>query len=222
MECCGKPIHAWEMFRVEKEWLPLDLRCFIVGENPGFDTSPYFYDENRAVSVRTILLQELYQRGNISSPSLPAFRAAGFLFDHGIRCYLPNGDVKAERRLARRYASPRCAAAKHLKPWIQRASTIWIMGYIARNAVTSVCSELPKDVGKISRAPYPRQIPEAPRFFVSRYVTRAPRKEVEMIFREFSSLLKSMPNYPRTADPQHRFLTGRAFYSQGVPSGHNK
>jgi hypothetical protein len=196
MKCCGKPIHAWEKFRVEKEWAPTDLRCFIVGENPGSADSAYFYDENRAVPVRTILLRELHQRGDISAPSLPAFRGAGFLFDHGIRCYLPNGEVKAEARLARRYASARCAAAEHLKPWIQRAPAIWVMGYIARNAVTSVCSELPKDARKISRDPYPRQIPEAPRFFVSRYVTRAPRKEVMMIFREFSSFLKSMANQP--------------------------
>jgi hypothetical protein len=146
--------------------------------------------------VRTILLRELHRRNEISAPSLAAFRASGFLFDHGIRCYLPNGEVKAEAQLARRYASSRCAAAEHLRPWVQSAPAIWVMGYIARNAVTAVCSELPKDARKISRDPYPRQIPEAPRFFVSRYVTRAPQKELIIIFREFSSFLKSMANQP--------------------------
>lgn len=192
MQCCCKRLHAWEKFRVEEDWAPSDLRCFIVGENPGSAKSAYFYDEGRAVPVRTILLRELHQRGDISAPSLPAFCAAGFLFDHGIRCHLSDGEVKAERRLARRYASDRCAAAEHLKPWIHRAPAVWVMGYIARNAVTSICSELPKDSREISREPYPRRIPDAPRFFVSRYVTRAPWKEVSAIFREFSSFLRPL------------------------------
>jgi hypothetical protein len=196
MKCCGKSIHAWEKFRVEQEWAPTDLQCFIVGENPGSVNSAYFYDESRGVPVRTILLRELHQRGDISEPSLAAFRSAGFLFDHGIRCYLPNGEIKAEAGLARRYASVRCAAAEHLKSWIQGAQAIWVMGYIARNAVASVCSELPKDARKISRDPYPGQISEGSRFFVSRYVTRTPRKEVVMIFREFSCFLKSMAKQP--------------------------
>lgn len=196
MQCCCNGLHAWEKFRVEEEWVPTNLRCFIVGENPGSAKSAYFYDERRAVPVRTILLRELHQRGDISAPSLAAFCAVGFLFDHGIRCHLPDGEVKAERRLARHNASNRCAAAEHLKPWVQRASAVWVMGYIARNAVTAICCEFPKDSNKISREPYPRRIPDAPRFFVSRYVTRAPRKEMAAIFREFSSFLRPLTNQP--------------------------
>ncbi len=174
--------------------MPTDLRCFVVGENPGSADSPYFYDARRAVAVRTIVLRELQRRGHITAPTLEAFRAAGFLFDHGIRCHLSEGDIKAEARLARRYASPRCAGAHHLKPWIERARAVWVMGYIARNAVTAICSDLPKDARKISGSPYPRQVPEAPRFFVSRYVTRAPRKEVTLIFRRLDSFVKALAN----------------------------
>jgi hypothetical protein len=38
----------------------------------------------------------------------------------------------------------------------------------------------------------PRQIPEAPRFFVSRYVTRAPRKQVALIFERLDSFLNAL------------------------------
>ena len=68
------------------------------------------------------------------------------------------------------------------------------MGYIARNAVTAVCAELPMDPRKISHDPYPGQVPEAPRFFVSRYVTRAPRKQVAVIFERLDSFLNAQAN----------------------------
>ena len=194
MKCCGERLHAWERFRVEEEWVPDDLRCFVVGENPGSADSVYFYDASKAAPVRTIVLRELHTQGHINAPTLAAFRASGFLFDHGIRCHLSDGDIKAEARLARRYASPRCAAADHLKPWIDHAPAVWVMGYIARNAVTMICPELAKDARRISRDPYPRQVPEAPRFFLSRYVTRAPRKEVVVIFRRLDSFLKALAN----------------------------
>lgn len=196
MKCCGERLHAWERFHVDQEWVPADLRCFVVGESPGSAESAYFYDASRAVAVRTIVLRELHAHDRINAPTLEAFRAAGFLFDHGIRCHLSDGDVKREARLARRYASPRCAAADHLKPWIGCAPAVWVMGYIARNAATAICPELPKDARKISRDPYPRQIPEAPRFFLSRYVTRAPRKEVAVIFQRLDSFLKALENAP--------------------------
>ncbi len=96
MKCCGERLHAWEQFRVEEKWAPTDLRCFIVGENPGFADSAYFYDESRAVPVRTILLRELHKQSRLNAPNLAAFRAAGFLFDHGIRCHLSDGEVKVE------------------------------------------------------------------------------------------------------------------------------
>jgi hypothetical protein len=68
------------------------------------------------------------------------------------------------------------------------------MGYVARNAVSAPRSELPRNYGDISRAPYPGQSREARRFFVSRYLTRAPREEVALIFREFEGF------WNRTAD----------------------
>jgi len=189
MTCCGERQHAWDRFRVEEQWAPGDLRCFVVGENPGDLESAYFYDPTRAVSVRTIVLRELHALGQISAPNLAAFRSGGFLFDHGIRCHLSDDEVKAEARLARRYASPRCADAKHLPPLVARATAVWVMGYIARNAVAAAYSEFPRDQRKISREPYPRQVPGAPRFFVSRYVTRAPRNQVAEIFAGLDSFL---------------------------------
>ena len=196
MKCCGQTLHAWDEYRVEEEWMPAHLRCFIVGENPGSADSAYFYNESKAVPMRTILLRELYERDLISAPTLREFRTAGFLLDHGIRCQLRAGEVKAEARLAQRYASPRCAAADHLKSWIQHARSVWVMGYIARNAVAAICQELPPDRRKISRQPYPRQVPEAPRFFVSRYLTRAPQKEVAVIGREVARFLNALVDPP--------------------------
>jgi hypothetical protein len=187
--CCGGRQHAWDQFHVEECWTPTKLRCFVVGENPGGLDSAYFYGSTRAVPVRRILLRELHSRGQISAPDLPSFRSAGFLFDHAARCHLSDAEIKAERRLAPRYASSRCAAAGHLPPLIARAATVWVMGYIARNAVAACCIEFPRDKRKISREPYPGQVHEARRFFVSRYVTRAPRTQVAIIFDRLDSLL---------------------------------
>jgi hypothetical protein len=70
-----------------------------------------------------------------SSPAntLQAFRDAGFLFDHGIRCYLTRSEIKAQARLARHYESPLAATAMHLKPLLSSARRVWVMGYVARN-----------------------------------------------------------------------------------------
>jgi len=187
LSCCGDRTHAWEESRVETRWLPERLACLIVGENPGSSTAAYFYDEHRAVAVRTILLRELHRGGFICEPALPAFQSAGFLFDHGIRCRLPDDQIGTERRLARHYNSAKAAAAGHLKPHLEQAQVIWVMGYVARNAVAGVWPEFPRDTREISRHPYPGQAPGAPRFFVSRYLTRAPREQVVSIFREFGA-----------------------------------
>ncbi len=185
MPCCDEPAHAWDQFRVATEWLPTTLRCLIVGENPGSADTAYFYDEDSGVAVRTILLRGLHGAGIIEAPTLNAFRVAGFLFDHGIRCHLAHGEVATQRRLARTYSSPRANAATHLAPFIQDASAVWVMGYVARNAVAAACRDFPQDARDIARCPYPMQIAEAPKFFVSRYLTRAPREDVAGIFREF-------------------------------------
>jgi len=192
MPCCSDRAHAWDEFRVGTDWFPDLVRCLIVGENPGSSSTTYFYDTARRVAVRTILLRELDRAGIIASPTLEAFRTAGFVFDHGIRCRLPDDDIATQRRLARDYLSPRANTATHLTPLIRDAIGVWIMGYVARNAVGAAWSEIPRDTRDISRCPYPRQLPEAPRFFVSRYLTRAPREEVATIFREFISFWASI------------------------------
>jgi hypothetical protein len=185
MPCCGERVHAWDEFRVATIWFPTRVRCLIVGENPGSPSTAYFYDPSKKVAVRTILLRELARAGIVASPTLEAFKEAGFLFDHGIRCRLADDGIATERRLAREYASPRANAATHLAQPIRDAAGVWVMGYVARNAVAVSWPEFPRDTCDISRCPYPRQLPEAPRFFVSRYVTRAPRAEVAAVFREF-------------------------------------
>ncbi len=184
MPCCQQ-VHPWDQFSVETDWRPAAFRCLVVGENPGSPTTAYFYEADRGVAVRTTLLCGLHQAGIVAAPTLDAFRAAGFLFDHGIRCRLPDNQVATQRRLARTYASPRANAAPHLTPLIRDASAVWAMGYVARNAVAAACPDFPRDTRAISQCPYPRQVPEAPKFFVSRYLTRAPHGEVSTIFREF-------------------------------------
>ena len=119
MPCCRDHAHAWDSFRVATDWLPDLVRCLIVGENPGSSSTAYFYDATRRVAIRTILLRELHGAGIVASPTLEAFRAAGFLFDHGIRCRLPDDDVATQRRLARDYLSPRANAATYLTPLIR-------------------------------------------------------------------------------------------------------
>jgi hypothetical protein len=200
LACCSEEAHRWDWFGVESEWLPPQLRCFIVGENPGSFKTAYFYEAKRSVPVRTILLRELYRRRVITEPTLVAFRSAGFLFDHGIRCRLAKAEIKEERRLARQYKSPRATGASHLERFLRNAAAVWVMGYVARNAVSTPRSELPRDYRDISRAPYPGRCREAARFFVSRYLTRAPSEEVVTIFNEFEGFWNrtgdgSVPNF---------------------------
>jgi hypothetical protein len=74
------------------------------------------------------------------------------------------------------------------------------MGYVARNAVAGVHPEFPRDTREISRHPYPGEVPEAPRFFVSRYLTRAPREQVVAIFHEFGAFWeRRRPRNPNAA-----------------------
>jgi len=115
--------------------MPNSLRCLIVGENPGDVTSEYFYEppahpKRDRVRVRRELLEGLQKVGLIAEPTLEAFRDAGFLFDHGIRCPLPSATVSQERRKATRYASERAAHALHLIPWLKQARFVWVMGHV--------------------------------------------------------------------------------------------
>ena len=96
MSCCNKP-HAWDIYDVAIRWRPDNLRCLVVGENPGDESSVDFYqriDGRDPVRVRTNLLHGLTTAALISSPTLDAFRAAGFLFDHAIRCHMPPSRIE--------------------------------------------------------------------------------------------------------------------------------
>src|SRR2546423_13665388 len=99
LACCGAQEHPWETFSVATKWSPETLRCLIIGESPGEVAAKYFYNEDRKVAVRTIMLRELHRHGVLSEPSLPAFRKAGFLFDHAIRCLLPRTSFSTRRVL---------------------------------------------------------------------------------------------------------------------------
>src|SRR5688572_27617810 len=94
LPCCKAELHPWDYYKVAAEWLPQEVRCFIIGENPGNTNSEYFYsapgsyDRDR-VRVRRGLLQGLHNGTLVSEATLEGFRNAGFLFDHAIRCLLP-------------------------------------------------------------------------------------------------------------------------------------
>lgn len=189
LPCCGAQEHPWETFSVVTDWSPDDLRCLIIGESPGEDPAKYFYNQRRKVAVRTIMLRELHRHGLLTEPTLVAFRKAGFLFDHVIRCLLSADIIQHEASLANRYESPRAAAATHLGSFLRRESPVWVMGRIARNAVAVLRCEFPRDTSEISKAPYPCRLSEAPRFFVSRYLLHASRAEVAQIFARLHPVL---------------------------------
>lgn len=182
LPCCDSQEHPWKTFSVATEWSPNVLRCLVIGESPGEDETKYFYNQHSKVAVRTIMLRELHRHGLLNEPTLQAFRTAGFLFDHAIRCILPGKVVQSEANLANHYKSPRAAAATHLVPYLRKESPIWVMGRIARNAVAVLHYDFPRDTWKISKPPYPCRLPKAPRFFVSRYLLHASRPELATIF----------------------------------------
>jgi hypothetical protein len=171
--------------------MPKPLRCLIVGENPGDVTSEYFYEppadpKNDRVRVRRELLDGLHDVGLIAGPTLEAFRDAGFLFDHAIRCPLPSSSVDQERLKANRYASERVANPAHLVPSLTQARIIWVMGHVASNAVANATSDFPKEKRKISQPPFPGPITPDSRFFVSEYFHRFNKKETPGIFAAFA------------------------------------
>src|SRR5947207_13863807 len=118
LTCCGAQKHPWNTFSVRAKWMPDSVSCLIVAESPGADPEKYFYNERRKVAVRTIMLSGLYRHGLIVEPTLPAFREAGFLFDHAIRCLLPSKIILHEAKLAKRYESPRASTARRLRPFL--------------------------------------------------------------------------------------------------------
>lgn len=104
LSCCKATSHPWDRWQVEQRWMPDPLRCLIIAENPGDVTSEYFYqppvDPHRdQVRVRNGLLHGLHDAGLLTQPTLEAFRDAGFLLDHAIRCpYLHPWSIKSGRR----------------------------------------------------------------------------------------------------------------------------
>ena len=190
--CCSSP-HPFDVHGVGENWCTGLLRCLIIGENPGGPGAEYFYDPipreiRDPIEVRRNLLEGLVASGLIASPTLEAFKEAGFLFDHAIRCQLPTNEIRREWRLATRYASPRAENATHLMPLIQQAGKVWAMGYVARNAVALLCPEIPRDPRRISKTPYPTRIGET-KVFVSRYLTHISFDQVVQTLESFNEFL---------------------------------
>jgi hypothetical protein len=139
-------------------------------------TSEYFYERPAShaqdeVAVRRALLGGLHRQGLIVEATLECFQEAGFLFDHAIRCQLSPKVVSFERQKATRYASRRVGNADHLRPWLDQARVVWVMGHLASNAVANASAEFPKQRRKISMPPYPGEIARDSRFFVSEYLS---------------------------------------------------
>ena len=171
--CCGKP-HAWDVYEVTVRWKPDTLRCLIVGENPGDETSMYFYqpaDDHDPIRVRTNLLHSLTVADLISAPTLDASRAAGFLFDHAIRCHMPVERVETYRRAADRPLPGVPGNGEHLRPLLAEARSVWVMGRIARKSVGCVAEDFPVERDLISKPPYPCRL-KGTKYFVSRYLSR--------------------------------------------------
>jgi hypothetical protein len=194
LACCGAEGHEWDRLEVETRWLPKKLRCFIVGENPGDTVSEYFYERLAShtsddVAVRRAILRGLHTQGLIAEPTLDAFQAGGFLFDHAIRCQLPSSVVTSEREKAKRYASRRVENVEHLKHWLSQACVVWVMGHLASNAVANATTEFPKQRRKISKPPYPGAIDRDSRFFLSEYLswrTEAKASDFARAFKRFT------------------------------------
>jgi hypothetical protein len=200
MNCCSKT-HAWDAYDVATRWKPDTLRCLIVGENPGDERSMYFYqpaDDRDPVRVRSNLLNGLKEANLISTPTLHAFRAAGFLFDHAIRCRMSSEQVEAYRRSADR-AMPRLPGnAEHLEPLLDEAQAVWVMGRIARKAVASIARDFPVERNHISKAPYPCRLKRT-KYFVSRYLSRMSRSHAATICCALRDSFPELPGFGRQA-----------------------
>jgi hypothetical protein len=182
LSCCHATSHPWDRWQVEKRWMPEPLRCLIIAENPGDVTSEYFYQppvdpERDPVRVRNGLLHGLHDAGLLIQPTLEAFRDAGFLLDHAIRCPLPSPVVNQERSKASRYTCKRVSNPLHLVPALKRAPLVWVMGHLASNAVANATPEFPKEHRLISRTPFPGPASPGSRFFISEYFTRHTARE---------------------------------------------
>jgi hypothetical protein len=182
-ECCCNGPHAWDIYEVATRWKPDILRCLIVGENPGDEKSLYFYQPaggRDPIRVRSNLLHGLTVAALIGAPTLEAFRAGGFLFDHASRCHMTTDEIATYRRSADRALPALPGNAEHLRPFLSAAQSVWVMGRIARKAVGSVVEDFPADRDAISEPPYPCRL-KGTKYFVSRYLTRMPRDRADAI-----------------------------------------
>jgi hypothetical protein len=181
MNGCCDAIHSFDACHVAEDWWPSQLKYLIVGETPSH-SSPYFYarlpDQRRdPVRVRRNLLDGLVRSGHIAAPTLPAFKEAGFLFDHAIRCRLSKSETKKEWRKARQFRSDRAHAAHHLAPVLAAVTKVWIMGWLALDAVahlSSLCA------GDIRAGVVPTRALDG-KFFVSRYLLHIGDKGIDEI-----------------------------------------
>lgn len=190
MICCGAEKHQWEKHDVEHTWLPRILRCFIVGENPGDKASQYFYEPPESyasdpVVVRRALLRGLHQHRLIREATLEAFRDAGFLFDHAIRCQLDSDTVSTERQKAMRYRCRYVEAPVHLGTWLATAKVVWVMGHLASNAVGNATTDFPRQRRRISRPPFPGSIAPGSRFFLSEYLSWRTESKASLLCKAF-------------------------------------
>ncbi|MBI4635822.1 MAG: hypothetical protein HY727_05680 [Candidatus Rokubacteria bacterium] len=188
-QCCGR-VHPFDERHVERDWWPSTLRLLIVGETPS-PNSAYFYDPipehgPDSVGVRRNLLGGLAQRSLIAAPSLAAFKEAGLLFDHAVRCRLSKAETKRERRRARHLASERAHRGYHLSRALREAGKVWIMGWLALDAVARArgLGALPSVSVGVNP---PRAITE--KFFVSRYLLHASRAEMADILDRFRAFV---------------------------------
>jgi len=66
-------------------------------------------------------------------------------------------------------------------PLIEEAQSVWVMGWIARNAVTSLYPVIPQEDHKLTP---PYRIVQMPKIFVSRYLSRISKTDVLQIARQ--------------------------------------
>jgi hypothetical protein len=145
----------------------------------------YFYqpvDGRDPIRVRSNLLHGLTVVGLISEPTLEAFRAAGCLFDHAIRCHMSTDEIATYRRSADQALPALPGNAEHLRPVVAKAQGVWVMGRIARKAVASIADDFPDDRDPISKPPYPCRL-KGTKYFVSRYLSRISQDRAAAICR---------------------------------------
>jgi len=169
---CRLP-HPFDYYCVSEKWWPDPIRCLIIGETPGSSHSCYFYDSEKPVRVRDNILFGLHGHDLIASPTLSAFKEAGFLFDHAIRCRVRPS--KQDWRSAKKYQYVKAEHTQHLDKLLRRVRKVWIMGYVARNAVSCLDSSFPQ-IQKGLSTPYVQE--GSSKYFISRYLLYVGDSEV--------------------------------------------